>query len=580
MRQPWWERIPGRLDWELEALRNAGIHYERDREAEKIGVLRLTVRHTIDGVEQQFLVTFPDLYPYFRFEIRALDASLPHHQNPVTKQLCIMGRATELWDLDDSVASMLLHQVPKVFAAGAADAAPAESPEEIQAEPISDYYAYTPTAVIHVSGRWSIPDELESGTLELGVNEAGSQQISPLIRAAVLAVRSDDGRELFRADPRLAARYQQRSIGRWVRSDPPPFTDDAKTFFAHLEELDSGRPKPKPIAVAEGGTVTVRCAVFREEHAHRERKGQGWVFCIEHTPRPDKPRLVPKRFHHFVRAVRSAPEDILDRAPELRGLANKTVAVFGLGCIGAPSALEFARAGVGELRMMDGDYVDSGTVVRWPLGMSVVGQLKTEVLAAVVRQHYPYTVPLSLPHTLGATRATSRERSDEEAISTMADGASLIYDGAAEAGIQHYLADLARERQIPYVAATGVQGGWGGYVLRIIPGVTEGCWMCLRFAWEDGLLPSPIADERGGIQPAGCANPTFKSAGFDMTMMAMHGVRMAVGALTLSENGGYPAGDWDYLVVSTRESDGTPVAPTTTVYRLARHPKCPVCAAA
>jgi hypothetical protein len=230
--------------------------------------------------------------------------------------------------------------------------------------------------------------------------------------------------------------------------------------------------------------------------------------------------------------------------------------------------------------MLDGDHVDSGTITRWPLGMFVVGQSKTEVLAAVIRQHYPYTVPFSMPHTIGGTRSTRQERSDEDAIATMVDDASLIYDAAAEGGIQHFLADLARERRIPYVAATGVQGGWGGYVLRIIPGTTEGCWMCLRLAWEDNLLPTPIADEKGGVQPAGCANPTFLASGFDMTMMAMHGVRMAVGALTAGEGGGYPAGDWDYMVISTRQSDGALAAPTASVHKLKRHPKCPICAAA
>ena len=36
-------------------------------------------------------VTFPDLYPYFRFEIVAPTLSLDHHQNPFGKNLSVAG---------------------------------------------------------------------------------------------------------------------------------------------------------------------------------------------------------------------------------------------------------------------------------------------------------------------------------------------------------------------------------------------------------------------------------------------------------------------------------------------------------
>ena len=66
----------------------------------------------------------------------------------------------------------------------------------------------------------------------------------------------------------------------------------------------------------------------------------------------------------FVKAGRASRRDLTLRMPELTPLADKVVAVFGLGCIGGPSALEFARAGVGELRVLDHDAVDPGTIGR------------------------------------------------------------------------------------------------------------------------------------------------------------------------------------------------------------------------
>jgi molybdopterin/thiamine biosynthesis adenylyltransferase len=46
----------------------------------------------------------------------------------------------------------------------------------------------------------------------------------------------------------------------------------------------------------------------------------------------------------------------------------KRVGVVGLGALGAPVVLELAKNLTGELRILDGDHVDAGTIVRWPVG--------------------------------------------------------------------------------------------------------------------------------------------------------------------------------------------------------------------
>src|ERR1043165_7671487 len=90
------------------------------------------------------LLSCPPLYTYVRFEVRAPTLTLPHHQHLLGKNLCLMPRATEHWDMSKSVAWYLDTQLPKVIAAGAAtdtsDAAALE--EEEQAEPITDYFVY------------------------------------------------------------------------------------------------------------------------------------------------------------------------------------------------------------------------------------------------------------------------------------------------------------------------------------------------------------------------------------------------------------------------------------------------------
>ena len=130
--------FPKRLEYELNALNNAGIEYSKNEDAFTRGVLCLNI--WIDGVGN-LQVIFPDLYPYFRFEIYAHDLVLPHHQNPFSKNLCMIGRRTENWHIKDTLASFLLERLPKVLKAGkSTDCEEVEGVEQHQAEPISDYY--------------------------------------------------------------------------------------------------------------------------------------------------------------------------------------------------------------------------------------------------------------------------------------------------------------------------------------------------------------------------------------------------------------------------------------------------------
>ncbi|MBW2321885.1 MAG: hypothetical protein JRF31_13910, partial [Deltaproteobacteria bacterium] len=64
--KPWWETCPGRLNYELNALEKASIEYSKDDGSFAKGLLCLNISMGDVGKLQ---VVFPDLYPYFRFEI-------------------------------------------------------------------------------------------------------------------------------------------------------------------------------------------------------------------------------------------------------------------------------------------------------------------------------------------------------------------------------------------------------------------------------------------------------------------------------------------------------------------------------
>ena len=70
MLKSWWERWPGRLEHELEALKIVGIPFCVDETARQSRVIRLKLTPTINGERFELIAVFPDLYPYIRFELR------------------------------------------------------------------------------------------------------------------------------------------------------------------------------------------------------------------------------------------------------------------------------------------------------------------------------------------------------------------------------------------------------------------------------------------------------------------------------------------------------------------------------
>jgi hypothetical protein len=143
--------------------------------------------------------------------------------------------------------------------------------------------------------------------------------------------------------------------------------------------------------------------------------------------------------------------------------------------------------------------------------------------------------------------------------------------------IPSHLSDVAERLGIPYVSVVGTYGGWGGEVLCITPGRTEGCWMCNRCAIDDGSLPMAPSDPNGRIQSRGCGEMTFTAAGFDMTQVALMAVPTTVAALCRNVAGGYSEAPWEVLTLTLRAETGQLIIPEFHGHILRRHAWCPRC---
>jgi molybdopterin/thiamine biosynthesis adenylyltransferase len=570
MLKPWWQRFPGRLKFEQQELLSLGITPRLDRAAFAAGKVELHLQALIEGETLDLIARYPDSYPYFRFEIYAPSLDLPHHQNPFLKNLCLISGSTEAWHTTDTLAGFLQTQLPAVLrSARAARPEDAAAVEIQQAEPISAYYTYLRDSIVLVDGSWELDPSVQRGELRIAIDPS----LGETLRGVVEQVLDTQGHVLAQAHPRLTKVDGALLSGRWIRMPETVRENDPRLIDKLLASLHSqlGRPRWQSFPNTQ---IDIIAVVQPEERSWRATQ-DGWLFLVR--VRKDRPGFRPGRYWtcYLARTGWAGESDLSARIPELATLRAKTVAIIGLGCVGAASAVEFARVGVGKLHLMDGDTVDPGTTVRWPLGLHAAGKSKSYSLAHFIQDNFPYTDVEAWHRRLGELRSDGE--SDTSAIKSFLSGVDLVFDASAEFGVNHFLSYLAREIAIPYMAISTTPGAWGGRVTRIVPSRTIGCWMCLLAAVSDETIPPPPSDSRAPVQPAGCSAPTFTGASFDATEVSLSGVRVAVGTLCAGAEDAYPDFEWDVAILSLRESNGSPICPRWQTFSIPRNPACPAC---
>jgi hypothetical protein len=568
--RPWFVRWPQCLERELQALRHNGVDVRVDEEAERAGVLKLHLDTPSShaGGAHRLTAIYPMEYPFFRPVVVAADLDLPRHQNPFNKELCLLGSSSAQWDPEWTLATLLDRQLPEVLTRGQIgdpDAVAADPAE--QAEPRSAYYPWSPGEYVLVDPVQPVPSGAIHGLLELGLS--GDNGFRGCLRTV-----TDQGKErVYEGAPAPESRFPTEVRGRWFRTDEWPPSNSAQDIYAWVRTKSPGAAKP---VISKNGVeiIGILCAEEGERGL-----ADGWLFLVRR--RGPKGQVTPWR---LVGAHRYSEGALFGRAPELAFLRKATVVQAGIGCVGAPIALELARSGVKELSLADGDSVEAATTPRWPLGLDAAAHSKVRMLEAAIGRDYPHTGVRAVPWRIGEPVDPSTTSKGQLEFLTGAQrkwlhGADLILDTTAEWAVAFYLSEIAAELGVPYVMVAGTQGGWGGRIYRVLPGGNGPCWGCIE-RWRDaGELPTPAAapDELGRVQPPGCADPTFTGAGFDLGQVALAGARFVIQTLATRLGGEYPDVDWNYAVVSLRDEAGKAIAPRWQTVSLDRFPGCPQC---
>lgn len=536
--KPWFERHSELLEREITSLQQLGANVEIDEAARAGGVLRLLIDYPTASGRIDLIGHYPDLYPFFRPEVLAPSLSLPRHQQPNSKGLCLIGRRTSHWFASETLAGLLEQQFPSLWELAEGGAVEEVVPfEEPQGEPASDYYNWEAPAesLMLVDSGWSIDTALRQGTFTAICREVDREGTpNRTIRGYISEVRDMVGNVVAsHSGPPLIEGGEPRK-GRWLRLDQPVLgniNDLLDSFDPTMREwLKAKETWPKTRYVG------LSAVIFPEEVQHRVF-ADGWATLQWLSPRLKKGQ-VHQAVGSFVRTSRAGLVDLAARMPAGRFLENSSVLIAGAGAIGAPVALELARAGVGRLILVDHDIADPATIRRWPIGVSAFGERKVAVLKEVIEREYPWTAVTEERIRIGGTEDPSEGPKQGEKLAELIDQANLVVDCTIELGVNHLLSEMARVREKTFVIGSATPGGWGGRVSAFPKG--SPCWLCYREAlYGADPVPAPPHDPAGELQPPGCADPTFTGSAFDLAEVSLELVRTVCGLLT-SEEGGFP----------------------------------------
>jgi len=200
---------------------------------------------------------------------------------------------------------------------------------------------------------------------------------------------------------------------------------------------------------------------------------------------PDGPAEVSRNLNRYVRQIRYPP---LGHEGQAR-LGQGRVLICGCGALGSMLANTLVRAGVGLVRIVDRDFIETNNLQRQMLfdEQDVADQLPKAVAAAQKLRRI--NSEIEVEGIVADVNPTNIEQ--------FCDGIDVIVDGMDNFETRFLVNDLAVKRRIPWVYGGCL--GAEGQTMTILPGETP----CLRCLIQDCPPPGtmPTCDTAGILGP-------------------------------------------------------------------------------
>jgi hypothetical protein len=530
----WSDRWKGRLIAELNDLAHfVGQSLKIDKKYLELGVLRVVFDWPISDKEPiELAAVYPDTFPYMRPQvtITADPKTFPKRHCAPDGTLCLIGRDTGLWPPKITLAELLNTNLSKALF-GATDEDPQGEPNEVYWNNRSNLKN---GSYLLIDSEWTVAAH-NGGYAEVEYYWNYSDK-KPFINATIKKLWSDkpNGNLILQSEiklpvqPRLGKRT---AIVKWKRLDSltplTGFGDDANIWDQICFNEQSINE--------EGGRFNLSLTVQKTEVQH-QIFGDAWIFSMVFRPHDGKSynlkgqtKITSEKI--LVPTYRAGTTDLGFRVPAVKKLSDAKLALFGLGALGAPLAIELARNGIKHLTLIEHDTVEPGNTVRWPLGASSWGKAKLATLEKHINAEYLATKIDTLNLFIGMPRLSQVDKNEAVIIDNIVANADIIVDAMASTAVTWLLADSCRKHKKAMLSLAATPSLKGGTVSCYHP--NSGCPVCREWAYEDGLFQRALGadDETTLEQPVGCAERTFSGASYDLQELSLEAMRMIVDLL-------------------------------------------------
>lgn len=170
-----------------------------------------------------------------------------------------------------------------------------------------------------------------------------------------------------------------------------------------------------------------------------------------------------------------------------QAILDATVAIIGLGGLGAPAALYLAAAGVGRLILVDHDDVEISNLQRQIIHQEkAVGESKVDSAASTLTQLNPNIVLES-----------HRAKLDEAQLQELFKSVDVVVDATDNFSSRYQINRACWQTRVPLVSAAAIR--WEGQIAVFDPRLPDSpCYQCLYPSGDDTALNCA---ENGVIAP-------------------------------------------------------------------------------
>jgi molybdopterin/thiamine biosynthesis adenylyltransferase len=529
----WYERDEERLAWELEEFERHSLPVELSTDDH--GRLVITTEVTFRGEPAAITVTYPHSYPYFAPDVSGEALLLDRHQHPVSLNYCLLEDPARDWHWGRSAGKLIGKNLRNLLSDSAKGQEAIRLGEARMAEPEGAFFAHRPDAVVLVAEPF-LSNELYAASGAMTIRRSHGA-VRVLVEAKGQG-KIDD--ELLERYPKAQGDVQGRWVSIWGR---PTAEDFPKRLLETLREaepesfikLDRQLQRAKRLPMTTG----IVGLTFLEQGPTRNEQRRNWMFfeLIKKRGYEATLRRWPTETQALSRAERAR------RLPEMNGLDQARIVVIGAGSLGAPLALELAKAGAGRLDIFDCDRYDLNNSVRHVLGDEHAGEGKAKAVADYCSRLNPFGDFHGHPLCLGESQEA------ESLLDELLSEATLVVDTTGALTVAHYLAARTRAANLPLIVAGLTAGSYGADLFVVAPdGPSIDAFLEAQAA-EDGPIPPPAAGEVSEETPIGCRHPAFTGAGFEVTELAAIAARKAIQTTSLT---GYPPSSSNWIVLNFR----------------------------